>query len=62
MTCVVMIKQGYHSTVFEFPDEMSALQFATISKEHAIEIVDRDGDPIRTSVTVLIDPDKDNLD
>lgn len=62
MKCAVVIKQSYHAIAFEFSDEMSAIQFATISKEHACKIVDRDGDDVITNVTVIIDPNSDDID
>ena len=61
MMANVLVIQGYHTIGFKFEDEMSAIQFASICKEHVINPVDRDNEVIPTNVSVILDPDEGTI-
>lgn len=62
MKSLVRVRQGYHTTYYKFDDEISAIQFATISKEHAMDPIDRDGNIAKTLVSVILNPDNDDIE
>lgn len=62
MKAIVRVRQGYHAMYYKFDDEMSAIQFATISKEHAMDAVDRDGIVTKTLVSVILNPDENDIE
>ena len=62
MSALVKIQQGYRETYYKFDDEISAIQFATISKEHVIDPIDHDGNKIKTMVSVLLDIEENDID
>jgi len=57
MKALVRIQQGWHVTFYKFDDEMSAIQFATISKEHCV-----DHDDARTIVSVVVGFDENDIE
>lgn len=61
MKANVLINQSYHCVGFKFDDEMSAIQFASICKEHVVNPIDRDNEVIPTNVSVILDPDEDTM-
>lgn len=62
MKAIVKLSQGYRSTYFKFDDEMSAIQYATITKEHVMNVKDGEGNVVETNVSVILAPDIDNID
>lgn len=62
MKAIVRVRQGYHAMYYKFDDEMSAIQFATISKERAMDAVDRDGIVTKTLVSVILNPDENDIE
>lgn len=62
MKAIVRVRQGYHAMYYKFDDEMSAIQFATISKERVMDSVDRDGIITKTLVSVILNPDENDIE
>ena len=62
MKALVKVRQGYHATYYKFDDEISAIQFATISKEHVMDSVDHDGNITKTFVSVILNPDEKDME
>ena len=62
MKAIVRVRQGYHAMYYKFDDEMSAIQFAAISKEHAMDPIDRDGNITKTLVSAILNPDENDID
>lgn len=60
MKAFVRVKQGYHAMYYKFDDEISAIQFATISKEHVIDL--DDNEKSKTLVSVILNPDENDIE
>ena len=60
MKALVRVQQGWHVTCYKFDDEISAIQFATISKEHVINL--DDSDKPKTFVSVVLDVDENDIE
>ena len=62
MKALVKVQQGYRAAYYKFDDEISAIQFATISKEHVMNPIDRDGNITKTFVSVILNPDENDIE
>ena len=62
MKAIVRVQQGYRTVYYKFDDEISAIQFATISKEHAMDPIDHDGNITKTLVSVILNPDENDIE
>lgn len=62
MKALVRVCQGYYVTYYKFDDEISTIHFGTILKERAMDRTDRNGDIIKTCVSVILNPDDDDIE
>lgn len=62
MKAIVKLSQGYRSTYFKFDDEISAIQYATITKEHVMDMKSNEGDVVYTNVSVILNPNENDID
>ena len=62
MKALVRVQQGYRAAYYKFDDEISAVQFATISKEHVMDSIDHDGNITKTLVSVILNPDENDIE